>query len=543
MTLIEKRINITRKDKFPVETIRNIRKELQSFNIRTRIVNVSKTKSIYSIRLEIRDMPGVGVNGKGISFMYALASAYSEFMERFQSGFLLKSVYLNKEQKKYSFRDEVSCDINILYNNYRNLIENSIFPKVVNKGLIWKELNKKDDLRKISYFTNLITDNKVQLPISLINFVTHTNGLCSGNSRNEALVQGICEVFERYCYRTIITNNIPTKIIDIGDKLEGTLGWIKKRGYKYEVRDFSLGIFPVVALIIYNDDECYQISVGSDPVLDIAIQRCITELFQGLSFRKLKNKLKRKNSKYEELEKQYGDTFVNANWMKCYTTNNGMVSNAFFKSVEQVDNIEQLPFINNMNNGECLEYLLSICRNRHYPVFIKEYTRKSFKTYRVYIPGMSEVDIMSDDELTALFLADELKDSYYNPLKISETIHKYNELDKNIRFSILQKPHNFFKVDNSGLSYYFCLDFKELFVLSVLISEDDIELFKCIQGDGGENSALYSYGKMNKKQRKCELQKTIKLLKPPSCPDCKECLIKKKCKYKEWKKLQEKIYA
>ena len=139
--MIEKKINITRKDKFPVETIRNIRKELQSFNIRTRIVNVSKTKSIYSIRLEIRDMPGVGVNGKGISFMYALASAYSEFMERFQSGFLLKSVYLNKEQKKYSFRDEVSCDINILYNNYRNLIENSIFPKVVNKGLIWKELN------------------------------------------------------------------------------------------------------------------------------------------------------------------------------------------------------------------------------------------------------------------------------------------------------------------------------------------------------------------------------------------------------------------
>lgn len=233
-----KNTSITRKERAPITTIRIIRKELSEWKIRTKIVKILKTKQFYSVRLELRDLAGVGVNGKGISLAYALASAYSEFMERFLSGFLVKSSFFNKDRSVFLLADESISDYETFYRKWKVNVENILFPNISRKEMIWETVKKNSKFRKQAPFQNLITRKRESFPIALINSVAHTNGLCAGNSQEEALVQGICEIFERYCYRRIVTEKISTPIIDVGNALEDELGWLKKKGYSYEIRDF-----------------------------------------------------------------------------------------------------------------------------------------------------------------------------------------------------------------------------------------------------------------------------------------------------------------
>ena len=45
-----------------------------------------------------------------------------------------------------------------------------------------------------------VTDKKVEyLPLEFIIASCGSNGMCAGNSPEEAIIQGICEIFERYC--------------------------------------------------------------------------------------------------------------------------------------------------------------------------------------------------------------------------------------------------------------------------------------------------------------------------------------------------------
>ena len=96
--------NCFRKDSVPTETIKRIRDCLVKIGIKVKIVEcISYKDKWYSTRLEIDGIPGVGVNGKGITEEYALASAYGELMERLQSGFLLGKYFPNKKTQRESY--------------------------------------------------------------------------------------------------------------------------------------------------------------------------------------------------------------------------------------------------------------------------------------------------------------------------------------------------------------------------------------------------------------------------------------------------------
>lgn len=52
---------------------------------------------IYSLRLEcMKEDGGFGTNGKGRNQYYALASAYAEFIERIQNGYIMGIYGLNR---------------------------------------------------------------------------------------------------------------------------------------------------------------------------------------------------------------------------------------------------------------------------------------------------------------------------------------------------------------------------------------------------------------------------------------------------------------
>lgn len=267
-------------------------------------------------------MPGIGTNGKGITKEYALASAYAEFMERLQSKFLLKSTFLNKENEKKSFYDEIYIDSNEFLKQ----------EKIVKGDYIYELIKNNSDYCCVTPFYDVSNNSYVNLPVKIINLLTHSNGLSAGNTRKEALVQGICEIFERYCYKEILFNEyeLPTIIIENieGFNVHEQLEHLNKLGFSYEIKDCSLnGKFPVVGIIIYDNlKKKYLFSIGADIDFNIALQRCITEILQGISAKDIEFKMKYVNNEYEDNKKLYGQEFLLTNWLKNYSSNSGVNS-------------------------------------------------------------------------------------------------------------------------------------------------------------------------------------------------------------------------
>lgn len=72
-----------RKEKEPAETIKEIKGILHRLNLDTVESHyINYMDYWHSVRLDIKGIEGVGVNGKGISKELAYASAYGELMER-----------------------------------------------------------------------------------------------------------------------------------------------------------------------------------------------------------------------------------------------------------------------------------------------------------------------------------------------------------------------------------------------------------------------------------------------------------------------------
>lgn len=87
-----------RKDADLNTTITNVKRCLNKVGIETYIASVNSYNSLwFSVRLEIKDMFGIGTNGKGITYEAALASAYGELMERLESGFLLDRLFSRRD--------------------------------------------------------------------------------------------------------------------------------------------------------------------------------------------------------------------------------------------------------------------------------------------------------------------------------------------------------------------------------------------------------------------------------------------------------------
>jgi len=145
-----------------------------------------------------------------------------------------------------------------------------------------------------------LTEGKtVKVPYKLVKTVSGTNGLAAGNSLEEAIVQGACEVFERYAAVTICKEQRRVPTIDAGSledpRIHKCLDIFRSLGVSVKFKDFSLGNrFPVVAAVFTNkgmeaanplnkDVNHRHLSVGANFDLEDAIVRCLTEEVQCYS--------------------------------------------------------------------------------------------------------------------------------------------------------------------------------------------------------------------------------------------------------------------
>lgn len=299
----------------PEETINKIRTILNNVGILLK-ENSCEKDGLYACRLTINNdgmsALNIGTNGKGRSYEYALASGYAEFMERLQNGVIynqtplsimvknilethddsspMKQVIVNKGlQKKIVFDiNETLCDSDYVIKNF--YFDLKQFFHIENDKDVYSQIKMliKDKQALMVPVYSVTEGKEILYPISWSLMATGSNGMCAGNTPAEAILQGMCEIFERYSASQIFFNHLTPPSIDI-ELFKGTVVYnkmkflIKRYGYEFIIKDCSLGKgLPVIGLLIINrQNNTYNFKLGADFVPAIALERCLTEVYQS----------------------------------------------------------------------------------------------------------------------------------------------------------------------------------------------------------------------------------------------------------------------
>ena len=383
------------KDESPIKTVEKIKSILKSHEIfTTEAWFDSGVDYCHSLRVSINGT-SFGVNGKGLTRDFALASAYGELMERMQLG-----LFGDSSVQKLGFYDS-SVGIDALmtseeiYNELPYWYDgiSSKVAKIDGESLGGQELLKQFEDKNgqivATRFYNLMNKKTVFLPRKLRCLVCGSNGGAAGNSMEEAVVQAISEIVERR-YKQYITNNrfslpdIPEEKIKTFKIAYSIITSLRERGLEIYVKDASLGRrFPVVC-VYYVDKKTgnYHTHFGAFPVLEIALERTLTESFQG---RKIDGITKNETFIYDKNElNSYASVYMDLK------KGNYDKTPDFFIGEKRYDYNPNVGF-DGKNSKEILSEIIKFFSEQGKEILVRDASSLGFPTYNVVIPGYSEI--------------------------------------------------------------------------------------------------------------------------------------------------------
>jgi len=380
--------SIRYKDKEPKQTIQYARDFLHSMGLLT----IEKwfdsyDSNFYSVFLRVDGML-YGTFGKGITRENALASAYGEFMERMQNQMLYQGDINPSLSKRFLFlrsSDEKKMDLN-------EVLEQNFFTNKEKANILYNEIQKycqqvKDEKLTVLPFYDVTGKTTVYIPIIVADTLFYTNGMSAGNTYQEALVQALCEIFERHSMKRIIKEKItpPTipycylkkypEIAQVINTLES------KKNYSVIVKDCSLGEgIPVVCIVVIDkQNNKYMIRFGSHPVFEIAIERCFTEIFQGKNI----NNITINKFTFSDIE----DVLQKRN---IFRSGIGNFPIDFFEDKESYS-FSEYDDISSKSNSYLANILLKRLEKFHLPILIRDESISDIVSLRIIVPGFSEI--------------------------------------------------------------------------------------------------------------------------------------------------------
>lgn len=388
----------------PQDTIKRVKSILNDIGLKTQERLFGDKNIVCSARVTL-DYEGVnvfdiGTNGKGLSFDYALASAYGELMERLQNKMLIWGVKYATHQFQENnvlLSGVGKCQLSFRYfpdEIYRRITEKEL-NGLIKEWLLDASISDSDykdgrfyDMPFLPFYS--IDDDKVEfLPYDIIRFAAGSTGLCAGNIPEEAILQGLNEIFERYVLQRLYLDeidlpNIPISFFantEIGDRI---LILKQKTGWEFIIKDCSLGIgLPVIGLLAINPKKhTFSFRLGADLSEDIALQRCFSEMFQGC------------------------DDFDDSHFLPIDFCENWDVFDEFNKNVvngrgripikiflgEEDTSYKGLGFSKGTTFRYRLHEILDWLKEHNYRLYIRDHSFLGFPAYHLYIPGMSNVD-------------------------------------------------------------------------------------------------------------------------------------------------------
>ena len=416
------------KERSPENTVFEIRRILNDAGLFT---TLEWTNGEYdgacSNRVSIYPLRSLGQNGKGTDKLYASASGYAELMERMQNSWLGQKLHgknLNEyggffefpDEKLMSFADVIAQNDPYLTDVFSRL--NLFLPfqkEAFLRDFARNYYHRADDQIPVVPYVDLFADRIVWLPFAVITLFGLSNGMCAGNTMEEALVQGISEVYERFVYKKLLTDKftppeIPRDVLrqystwDLIEKIEAD------GRYRVSVRDGSLGRgFPVACVIITDrKNGTFGMRPGCHPSFAIAVERTLTEAFQG------KNLSLFTSSNHTGTKKELNDYHNVINVAKV----------GFGACPPQLLTGEPSwtfrPWTEweGLNNQEYLVKLLAHAKANGYRPLVRDSSHMGFPSYHIVIPGIHDVYPVSGIRLR----------EFWTQLKCAESLHHFPAL-------------------------------------------------------------------------------------------------------------------
>lgn len=292
------------KDAALEDSINYFQQQLEKFDLDVKEASwLNPVPNVWSVHIQNTKCPLCFANGKGASKKAALASALGEYFERLSTNYFFSDFYLGEKAANSEF-------VHYPTEKWFTIPKDNSLPK----GLLSPNLLKFYDPDHELTATDLIdlqssngergicalpfvqqSDGQtIYVPVNLIANLYASNGMSAGNTPNEARVQGLSEIFERYTKNRIITEaiSLPTIPVEVLNRYPAVLAAIdalENEGFPIYCFDGSLGgEFPVICVVLFNPQNgtCYA-SFGAHPNFGVALERTVTELLQGRSLKDL----------------------------------------------------------------------------------------------------------------------------------------------------------------------------------------------------------------------------------------------------------------
>lgn len=347
-------------------------------------------QNCYSVNLASLEAPRhIYSNGKGIISQASMASAFGEYIERLQTNNFFIDFHL--PSRKY-YPDEVAFEFGGEYLNEELLKIYNPHAELSDEDLVDFNSDYEDKIVALPFMKHS-NKEQVYIPLNILSNLYLSNGLATGNTPKEAQVQALSEILERYAKIEIIKNgyalpSFPKEIIESFPRVHSDVLALRELGYIIEVLDASLGgKFPVTAISLINpENSTLFVSFGAHPILEVSLERTMTELMQGRGLENL-----------DTFEIPTFDMSLVAdsfNLESHFIDSNGKLGFGFLSSKKSFD---YAPWAYKGNGTEAEHnFLVEIFENMQKEIYIREYDYLGFYSCQIIVPSVSEVYPIED---------------------------------------------------------------------------------------------------------------------------------------------------
>jgi len=388
------------KDRDLESTIDTMKSKLEAWDIHVKEASeLNPVPYVHSVHIKDAGCPLMFTNGKGASQKASLASAFGEYFERLSCNYFFADYYLGEafgeaefvhypNEKWFEIEDEMPeglLDDGLwdYYDPNQELMPDEIFDTnsgAGERGICALPFERQRDGESI-YF-----------PVNIIGNIYVSNGMAAGNTKNEARVQALSEIYERYVKNKIIAEGIslpeiPLDVLERFPHILESIEALKKEGFGLRICDASLGgVYPVISVTLINpQDGSVLASFGAHPCFEVALERTVTELLQGRSL--------------DQLDDFFAPSFnldevADMNNLEAHFINStGLISYEFFKN--QADYVFADWNYEGDTNSE-FEYLSAIAHDADFDIYIMDYEHLGVYACRMIVPGMSDIYSVND---------------------------------------------------------------------------------------------------------------------------------------------------
>ena len=375
------------KDASPVDTVNRIKAIFADNGLEVAEAGFdSKVKNCHSCRVTVVGT-NFGTNGKGVTKELASASAHAELMERIQAGIMCRG--------NLSFPDAVKMDRKMLIENcsefYRRI--GAVIQQFSQVHVSEEEMADVTLAYDGSEFTETLPfysvteDKMVYVPNVLMMPLFSSTGNCAGNTPEEAIVQGVSEIVERWFQRhflclDLVPPTISEEVLQNYPRAYESILDIRRRGYDVIIKDCSMGSgYPVIATAILDKNKhTYHVHMGASPVFEIALGRSLTESFQGRMIDHIADTSLSESAKTDKRA-----------YRKAYKVGSGSYPIEFFT------NNSSSPFVpfpdrTGFTNKDLLKYVVDFIKERNMHMYIRDMSHMGFCSYKVIVPDMCKED-------------------------------------------------------------------------------------------------------------------------------------------------------